>query len=247
MLCCCFVSHLVLLLRYSIGSCARSLVFLAEHRGSAHGPPRHSTAISTAFHGQPRTLHGLPRTLHGLPRTFHGLPRNAAACSGTPWRPMTLAHGQFPRQSPRQSPRQPTSSIHGRPRQAVVQRKDPRQCLRHGGGHGICRGSCRGASVGCHGWYHGSCRGQNGGTCNGHNRDTCRGSATYNRKPWPLPWNPPDFHGSPWQGPRKTTEVPRSLPRTATSRSNNVHPCVPGLSTGSAVESWWQTLALACR
>ena len=67
------------------------VAFLAEHRGSAHGPPRHSTAISTAFHGQPRTLHGLPRTLHGLPRTFHGLPRNVAASSGTPWRPMALA------------------------------------------------------------------------------------------------------------------------------------------------------------
>ena len=57
--------------------------FLAEHRGSAHGPPRHSTAISTAFHGQPRTL-------HGLPRTFHGLPRKAAASSETSWRPMAL-------------------------------------------------------------------------------------------------------------------------------------------------------------
>ena len=66
-------------------------VFLAEHRGSAHGPSRHITAISTAFHGQPRTLHGLARTFHGLPQTFHGLSRNAAASSGTPWRPMALA------------------------------------------------------------------------------------------------------------------------------------------------------------
>ena len=72
-------------------------VFLAEHRCSAHGPPRHSTAISTSFHGQPRTP-------HGLPRAFHGLPRNAAASSRTPWRPMALAtaistasHGKPPR------------------------------------------------------------------------------------------------------------------------------------------------------
>ena len=65
-------------------------VFLAEHRGNANGPRRHSMAIFTAFYGQPRTLDGQPRTLHWLPRTFHGLPRNAAASSGTPWRPMTL-------------------------------------------------------------------------------------------------------------------------------------------------------------
>ena len=204
--------------------------FLAEHRGSAHGPPRHSTAISTAFHGQPRTLHGLPRTLHGLPRKFYGLPRNAVASSGTPWRPR-LKQWQFPRQSPRQgpwrsprqSPRQPTVSTHGIPRQAAVQRKGPRQCLRHGGGHGICRSSCRGTFVGCHGLYHGGCHGQNRGTCHGHNRGTCRGSAMYNGKPWPLPWKPADFHGSPWKDPRKTTAVPRSRPQTSTKKSNNVH------------------------
>eukprot|EP00904_Undaria_pinnatifida_P011895 jgi/Undpi1/7836/HiC_scaffold_23.g10309.m1 len=66
-------------------------VFWAEHRDSVHGPPRHSTAMSTAFHGQPRTLHGLSRTFDGFPRTFHGLPRNAAASSATPWRPVALA------------------------------------------------------------------------------------------------------------------------------------------------------------
>ena len=186
------------------------------HRGCAHGPPRHSTAISTAFHGQPRTLHGLPRTLHGLPWTFHGLPRNAAASSGTPWRPVTLAMTISTAIS---------TATHGIPRQAAVQRKDPRQCLRHGGGHGICRGSCRGTSVGCHGWYHGGCHGQNRGTCHGHNRGTCRGSAMYNGKPWPLPWKPADFHGSPWKDPRKTTEVPRSLPRNSTKKSNNVYLC----------------------
>ena len=38
----------------------------------------------------------------------------------------------------------------------------------------------------------------------------------YNAKPWPLPWKPVDFHGSPWKDARKTTEVPRSLPRTST-------------------------------
>ena len=198
-----------------------SFVFFTEHRRSAHGPTRHSTAVSTAFHGQSRTL-------HGLPRTFHGLPRNAAASSATPWRPMALAIWQFSRQgtrqgtrqSPRQSPRQPTASTHGIPRQAAVQRKDPRQCPRYGGDHGICRGSCRGTSVSCHGWYHGGCHGQNRGTCHGHNS----GSAMCNGKPWPLPWKPADFHGSsPWKDPRKTTEVPRSLPRTSTKKLNNVH------------------------
>ena len=92
-----------------------------------------------------------------------------------------------------------------------------------GDGHGICRGSCRGTSISCHGWYHGGCHGQNRGTCHGHNHGTCRGSTMYNRKPWPLPWKPADIHGSPWQDPRKTTEVPRSLPRTPTKKSNNVH------------------------
>ena len=38
----------------------------------------------------------------------------------------------------------------------------------------------------------------------------------YNRKPCPLPWKPGEFHGSPWQTPRKTAEVPRSLPRNST-------------------------------
>ena len=32
------------------------------------------------------------------------------------------------------------------------------------------------------------------------------------RKPWHLPWKPADFHCSPWQHPRKSTEFPRSLP-----------------------------------
>ena len=122
-------------------------VFLAEHRSSAHGTPRHSTTISTAFHGQPwtlhglpLTLHGLPRTLHGLPRTFHGLPWNAAASTGTSWRPMALdmaistviSTARFTAIS---------TATHGIPRQATVQRKDPRQRLRYGGGHGIRRGS----------------------------------------------------------------------------------------------------------
>ena len=94
-LCCCWGGHATESRR--IPSSKRTtegftlFVSLAEHRGSAHGPPPHSTAITTAFHGQPRTLLGLPRTLHGLPWTFHGLPRNTAASSGTPWRPMALA------------------------------------------------------------------------------------------------------------------------------------------------------------
>ena len=45
-------------------------------------------------------------------------------------------------------------------------------------------------------------------------------------EPWPLPWKPADFHGRPWQHPRKSTEVPRLLPRTSTKKSNNVHPCI---------------------
>ena len=54
-------------------------VFLAKQRGSVHGPPRHSTAMSMAFHGQPRTLHGQPRTFHGFIRTPH------AGVHGMPW------------------------------------------------------------------------------------------------------------------------------------------------------------------
>ena len=205
-------------------------VFLAKHRGSAHGPPRHSTDISTAFHGQPWTLHGLPWTPHGLPRIFHGLPRNAATSSGTPWRLMALAMA-FSTAIPTarstaiftaisDNPRQAT---HGIPRQAAVQRKDPR----HGGGHGICRGSCRGTSVVCHGWYHGGYHGQNCGTCHCHNHGTCRGRAMYNGKPWPLQWKPVDFHGGPWRDPRKTTEMLRSSPRTSTKKPNSAHLCRP--------------------
>ena len=205
--------------------------FLAEHRGSARGPRRHSTAISTAFHGQPRTLYGLPRTLHGLPQTLHGLPQwNAAASIETPWRPTALAVAISTAFTTARSTAISTAT-HGKHRRHTtagrgVQRKDPRQCLRHGGGHGICRGSCRGTSVGCHGWYHRGCHEQNRGTCHGHNRGTCRGSAMYNGKPRHLPWKPADFHDSPWKDPRKTTEVPRSLPRTSTKNSNNVHMCV---------------------
>ena len=47
--------------------------------------------------------------------------------------------------------------------------------------------------------------------------------------PWHLPWKHPEFHGffhgSPSQPPWKSAEVPRSLPRTSTKKSNNVHPC----------------------
>ena len=32
-----------------------------------------------------------------------------------------------------------------------------------------------------------------------------------------------EFHGSPCQYPRKSTEVPRSMPRTSTKKSSNVH------------------------
>ena len=94
----------------------------------SHGHPRQSTAISTAFHGQPRKLHGLPRTLHRLPRklqrvprTFHELPQNAAASSGTPWRPMALAmafHGNLHGKvhgNLHGNPRQAPTVYHGRP------------------------------------------------------------------------------------------------------------------------------------
>ena len=55
-------------------------------------------------------------------------------------------------------------------------------------------------------------------------------------EPWPLPWKPADFHGSPWQHLRKSTDVSRSLPRTSTKKSNNVHPC-----SGS---SWCQAISV---
>ena len=90
-------------------------VFMAEHRGSVHGPPRHSTAMSTAFNGQPPTLHGQPRTFHGFPRTLHGLPRNAAASSATPWRPVALAMAISTTMSTAISSAAPTA-YHGKPR-----------------------------------------------------------------------------------------------------------------------------------
>ena len=43
-------------------------------------------------------------------------------------------------------------------------------------------------------------------------------------EPWHMPWQLADFHGSPWHHPRKSTETPRSLPRTSAKKSNNVHP-----------------------
>ena len=39
-------------------------------------------------------------------------------------------------------------------------------------------------------------------------------------EPWYLPWTPADVHGSLWQHQRKSTEVPRSLPRTYPPKSN---------------------------
>ena len=46
---------------------------------------------------------------------------------------------------------------------------------------------------------------------------------------WHVPWNPANFHSSPWKHPRKSTEVPQSLPRTSAKNSNNV--CIRG--------KWW--------
>ena len=169
----------------------------------------------------PMGLHGIPRLFprqstgnrghstgfHGHSMGFHGMLRQVAEHRGCPSLSMAISTGRSTAIS---------RAYHGIPRQAAVQRKEPRQCRRHGGGHRICRGSYRGTSVGCHGWYDGGCHGQNRGTCHGHNRGTRRGSAMYNGKPWPLPWKPADFHGSPWKDPRKTTEVPPSLPRTST-------------------------------
>ena len=45
-------------------------------------------------------------------------------------------------------------------------------------------------------------------------------------EPWRLPWKPAAFHGSTWQHPRKSTEVPRSLPRTSAKKSNNNLMCI---------------------
>ena len=172
-----------------------------------HGIPRGS---STSFHGQPRTLHGLPRTLHGLPRTFHGLPRNAAASSGTPWRPMALAmaistaistatHGKHP---------QLTTAVRGTTERPAAMPtawrwpwNTPWQLP----------------------WYL-------GGLPWLVSRRLARTEPRH--MPWPQPWHLPlnrhvqwkavdlavetrDFHDSPWRDPRKTTEVPRSLPRTS--------------------------------
>ena len=104
---------------------------------------------------------------------------------------------------------------------------------------GIFRSNCRGLP-----WRLPRCRG-NG---RGWPRGNCRGSSvrwSLSRKkpqnvpwpqlwhlpwkchgPWHLPWKPTDFHGSPWQYPRKSTEVERSLPRTSAKKSSNMHPCI---------------------
>ena len=63
-------------------------VYLAEHRGSVHRPPWHSTAMSTAFHGQPRTFHGNrgpSMGFHGHSTGFQGMPRRLAQHGGGPW------------------------------------------------------------------------------------------------------------------------------------------------------------------
>ena len=43
-------------------------------------------------------------------------------------------------------------------------------------------------------------------------------------EPWSLPWKTADSHVSPWQHPRKSKEVPRSLPRTSAKKSYMVQP-----------------------
>ena len=82
---------------------------------------------------------------------------------------------------------------------------------------GNCRGNGRGwpwklprqflrISGGCHGRYDGVCHGKNRGyvpwTQPWHLPRRCH-------NPWHLPRKPADFHGSPCQHPRKSTEVPR--------------------------------------
>ena len=54
-------------------------VFLAEHRGSAHGPPRHSTAI---FHGIPRATADTPRATAETPRASTDIPWASTKCRG---------------------------------------------------------------------------------------------------------------------------------------------------------------------
>ena len=85
-------------------------VFLAEHRGIAHGPLRHSTGNrghSTGYRG------------HSM--GFHGKPRQVAKHRGGPWH----YPWQFPRQSPRQRPgKDPRQRRRTCPR--TRPRKDPR-------------------------------------------------------------------------------------------------------------------------
>ena len=139
------------------------------------------------------------RLLEDCRGNCHGWPRNAAECPRQlQLIAMALAAEGFPWQLPWNT---------------VAFAVD---CRGNGhGGHEICRGT----SVDCHGWYHGGCHGQNHGTCHGQNRGTCRGSAMNNKTPWPLPWKPANSHGSPWQDPRKTTQVPRSPPPSYPSLS----------------------------
>ena len=53
-------------------------VFLAEHRGSAHGPLRHSTAILTAFRATANT----PRATVNTPRASAEFPWASTECLG---------------------------------------------------------------------------------------------------------------------------------------------------------------------
>ena len=198
------------------------------HRGCAHGPPRHSTAISTAFHGQPWTLHGLPRTLHGLPRTFHALPRNAAASSGTPcggpWHYPGNFDGNFDGKvhgnlhgNRHGNPRQAPTAYHGRSRY---------NGKTHGNAYGMEVAMEYAvavavvlpwvAMVGITEVATGRTAARAMATtvalaveapCTMESRGPCRGN----------PRISPVARG-------KTTEVPRSLPRTSTKKSNNKGP-----------------------
>ena len=107
-------------------------VFLAEHRGIAHGPLRHSTGNrghSTGYRG------------HSM--GFHGKPRQVAKHRGGPWH----YPWQFPRQSPRQRPgKDPRQRRRTCPR--TRPRKDQRKDGSFGGSfrgrvRGQVRGRCR--------------------------------------------------------------------------------------------------------
>ena len=65
-----------------------NISLLAEHRGSAHGPPRYSSGTrghSTGYRGHSTGYRGHSTRFHGHFMGFHGMPREVTEHRGGPW------------------------------------------------------------------------------------------------------------------------------------------------------------------